>query len=328
MSHSAASGSALRPIVAPERPIAAPERSSPPHPALARRVGRGDRAVRWSGELASDGGKHRASAPPDDPLADTDPTGGLHKFDLGMVPASVTPPRSSRRAAWFAVAASGAALGGLLLVMANAVGPSESIDGLQLPGMPRFRGYPELQPDRPLPLASLPAEAVVPPSASDPRPQSVPLPQRPQHQHEPPAPGTPAVAAPPVAPPADDAEPAPAPAEPTTPETTFRNELLTLADPQLVAERSGEYFAAISSGDLPSAYSMTTGALRNDGYEAFAARYDRAESVEVVAVTAASSGTVTDLRIKRPDGSVHEQQRRLRFTAGSDPRMFADEPAG
>ena len=27
-----------------------------------------------------------------DPLSDTDAYGGLHKFDLGMVPASVTPP--------------------------------------------------------------------------------------------------------------------------------------------------------------------------------------------------------------------------------------------
>ncbi len=41
------------------------------------------------------------------------PATGLRKFDLGNVPASVTPPRSWRRAAWFAVGTSAAVVLGL-----------------------------------------------------------------------------------------------------------------------------------------------------------------------------------------------------------------------
>src|SRR3954447_24713372 len=50
-----------------------------------------------------------------DPLLDTDPV-GLRKFDIGTVPASVTPPRTWRRAAWFSVGSSVAALVALLVV--------------------------------------------------------------------------------------------------------------------------------------------------------------------------------------------------------------------
>ncbi|HKN99630.1 MAG TPA: hypothetical protein VJX10_21090, partial [Pseudonocardiaceae bacterium] len=45
-------------------------------------------------------------------------------FNLGSIPASVTPPRSWRRAAWFTVLASVAALAGLLVIGALLVGPA------------------------------------------------------------------------------------------------------------------------------------------------------------------------------------------------------------
>ena len=49
-------------------------------------------------------------------------------FNLGTIPASVTPPRTWRRAAWFTIVASAAALLGLLAVGAVLVGPARPAD--------------------------------------------------------------------------------------------------------------------------------------------------------------------------------------------------------
>ncbi len=125
------------------------------------------RPTGWSGELPTSpassphahGRHHRNPAGPAsaaamplgraeaDPFVDTDPTGGLSKFDLGMVPASVTPPRSWRRAAWFAVASSAATLGGLMFATAALVGNTTSYQVIDLPNMPRGGEYPPLPSD-------------------------------------------------------------------------------------------------------------------------------------------------------------------------------------
>ncbi len=59
-----------------------------------------------------------------DPFVDSGSV-GLRMFNLGTIPASVTPPRSWRRAAWFTVAASMAALAGLVVLGALLVGPTQ-----------------------------------------------------------------------------------------------------------------------------------------------------------------------------------------------------------
>src|SRR5205085_12640098 len=59
-------------------------------------------------------------------------------FNIGLVPASVTPPRSWRHAAWFAVLSSAAVLVGLM-VAAALVGPSRSNSRIDaLPGYPSY----------------------------------------------------------------------------------------------------------------------------------------------------------------------------------------------
>ncbi|MEV4600226.1 hypothetical protein AB0K15_22835 [Amycolatopsis sp. NPDC049253] len=56
---------------------------------------------------------------------------GLGKFDLGSVPASVTPPKTWRKAAWFATGASGAVVVGLLFAGTFLVGgPTTTTDAL------------------------------------------------------------------------------------------------------------------------------------------------------------------------------------------------------
>src|SRR4051812_33219903 len=54
----------------------------------------------------------RGARPAPDPLVDIE-CSGLRKFNIGLVPASVTPPRTWKRAAWFAVASSLGVLIGL-----------------------------------------------------------------------------------------------------------------------------------------------------------------------------------------------------------------------
>src|ERR1043165_8076446 len=63
-------------------------------------------------------------APP--PTAAETTVPGLHKFDLGSIPASVTPPRTWRKAAWFAVGASLAVVFGLAFAAAALVGSPQN----------------------------------------------------------------------------------------------------------------------------------------------------------------------------------------------------------
>ncbi|WP_236005462.1 hypothetical protein [Amycolatopsis pittospori] len=67
------------------------------------------------------------------------PVDGLSTFDLGSVPASVTPPKTWRKAAWFAAAASALVVVGLLFAGSFLVGkplPEQQSQG----GWPGYRG--------------------------------------------------------------------------------------------------------------------------------------------------------------------------------------------
>ncbi|MGP4015437.1 hypothetical protein [Saccharopolyspora sp. 5N708] len=249
-----------------------------------------------------------------DPLVDTMPVGGLHKFDLGMVPASVTPPRTWRQAAWFAIASSAAALGGLVLVTAFLADSSTRIEGLDLPSMPRGGDYPPLPQPDPYYLTGDPTrpEAVrVTGSVQLLPPLTVPGPNRPNTIGGA-VPGVPGSAT------ASATPPAPA-------STTEAPYLLALTDTEAIKRRGDEYYAAIGRGDLPGAYALTTGLLRAEGYESFAARYAHAASVEVVGVYVTPTSTVHTLRLTRSDGSVQTQRRELRYTLDRDPLIASDE---
>ncbi|MCI2419415.1 hypothetical protein MOQ72_18395 [Saccharopolyspora sp. K220] len=264
----------------------------------------------------------RASAPPApagglaaDPLVDTMPVGGLHKFDLGMVPASVTPPRTWRQAAWFAIASSAAALGGLVLVTAFLADNSTRIEGLELPSMPRGGDYPPLPQPDPYYLTGDPTrpEAVqVTGSVQLLPPLTVPdIANRPSAIHGP-APRGPGSAT--------------ASGTPTSPaSTTEAPYALALTDTEAIKRRGDEYYAAIARGDLRSAYSLTTGPLRAEGYESFAARYSDAASVEVVDVYVTPFSTVHTLRLTGADGAVRTERRELQYEMGRDPLITSDE---
>ncbi|QIZ34718.1 hypothetical protein [Saccharopolyspora sp. ASAGF58] len=254
-----------------------------------------------------------------DPLVDTMPVGGLHKFDLGMVPASVTPPRTWRQAAWFAIASSAAALGGLMFVTTLLADSTTTIEGLELPSMPRGRDYPPLPPSDPYYLTGNPTrpEAVrttgsvqaLPPMAVS---EGVPSPSS-SASGTVPAPGILGWSTSSAAPASTSGTRVPA-----VPQLLF-------GDTEAIKQRSRAYHAAISRGDLRDAYSMTTGSLRAEGYEAFAARYSGAESVEFVDGYATPNSTVHTLRLTMADGTVQTQRRELRYTLEDEPLITSDK---
>lgn len=250
-----------------------------------------------------------------DPLVDTAPVGGLHKFDLGMVPASVTPPRSWRQAAWFAIASSAAALGGLVLVTSMLAGTTR-IDGMDLPTGPIPRGgeYPPLLPDDDRDRYFLVGDPTRP-EAVRPTGSVLAAPPPTDAAGPPPDPGTTAVPRP-----TGSADPTPTT---TRPRTTEMPQLLSFTDTEGMKQRSDDYYAAIRRGDLRSAYELTTGKLKDEGYEAFAARYSG--SVEVVDVYVTPTSTVHTLRVTGTDGSVQTQRRELRYARGEKPLINSDE---
>lgn len=248
-----------------------------------------------------------------DARTDTHPTGGLHKFDLGMVPASVTPPSSWRRAAWFAVGSSAAALTGLVLATSALVDRSPEVETMDLPGMPRGGDYPPLPGSR-YPHADLwnPRHAAPSPVVGQVRPVVPAGDDGDTASPTAPEDGQPELGAPPV------------PSRPSAPPTRQPIALNLLTRDQ-VQERSDQYFAAVSALDFRSAYDMTSGPLNAQGYEAFANRYSGARSIEVVEVTTMPSNTITTLRITRNDGSVLTQRREVWFDLDDRPKVASDE---
>ncbi len=253
-----------------------------------------------------------------DPLVDTIPVGGLHKFNLGMVPASVTPPRTWRQAAWFAIASSAAALGGLMFATTWLADGSSPIEGLDLPGMPRGRLYPSVPASDPYYLTGEPT-----------RPEAVRMTGSVQMlptvlNGEPSPPSTFAVGG--VDPDVPGSPTASSAPTSTTPTPAFEDQqLLLFADTNAIKRCGDEYYAAIGRGDLRSAYSLTTGPLRAEGYEAFAARYSHARSVEVVDVHVTPDSTVHTLRLTKADGKVQTERHELRYTLADEPLIISDK---
>jgi hypothetical protein len=158
----------LPPLPQPSRPRVAPPHSPPPRaggPArelppeppptprdlapLRTRVTLNPPARRRSEEIEDDDVRVYLAPLPD----------GLGKFDLGSVPASVTPPKTWRKAAWFATLSSGGVVVAMLFAGSMLVGK---------PADPQaVTGWPGLQGGQPLLNGEVPADTSAdPPSTS------------------------------------------------------------------------------------------------------------------------------------------------------------------
>jgi hypothetical protein len=240
-----------------------------------------------------------------DPVVDTDPV-GLRKFGIGTVPASVTPPRQWRRAAWFSVGSSVAVLVALLVVGALLVGPSRMRTQIEsFPGNPLQVPLPTttIMPDRQLPPGA-PSEV----AATDGK--------------------TPAAAPLAAADGGSSTTGAHAPANPAPPTiTTVPGVTKPVVDPGKIAQQTQHFFAAVAS-NVGEAYQLTSGTLKADGEAALQLRYQDVASVQVQGITIdpGKGITINTVLVTHKDGTTSAEQHVLAFTPGALPLISQDTP--
>lgn len=248
-------------------------------------------------------------------LPESVPT-GLRKFDLGTVPASVTPPRSWRRAAWFAVGTSTLVISGLAAAavgLMSAPAPSSQIDALP--------AYPteQIQIDQlPAEASSSAAEAAAS-SAREKSEQSTTLADTAIGTSAAPEPGT------------SPSEPGTPSGETTSPVAPMRSTVgetpVTPTNPQAMGDRTEAFYELVTENPQ-AAHEMTAGGMRAEGAEGIEARYGGVERIEVqeIVIDRSQAITTSTVKIVHADGTETVETRRLTFTWGGDPKI-SDESA-
>ncbi|KHF45197.1 hypothetical protein SAMN02982918_1251 [Saccharomonospora viridis] len=259
------------------------------------------------------------------------PPGGLGKFDLGSVPASVTPPRTWRRAAWFSGAASGAAVVAMLLAGTALVSdPAEDAQALDR--------WPDHHSAPPSAIPDHGGNGATRTDENDDR--SVGRGENGERGAESTGPtitssssGTTSVSAAgrtvDTGPGTTDngiAASSTRPQKPPiTPATTdaARVALWAPHDTDTLAQRSQDYFNTVTE-DPEAAHAMTTGELAAAGPEGLADKYADVAYFEVreVYVDASEGYTLNTVDVTYVDGSREQQTRKLVF--GTDDRIEAD----
>ena len=252
---------------------------------------------------------------------------GLRKFDLGNVPASVTPPRSWRRAAWFAVGTSAAVVLGLTVAAVELMGRPTS-DSTFIDAMPAY-------PTGPLTLDKLPNEETTDTSRPEPNTRETPsrtLVDESQPVTEPVEASRDTV----VVGTTNNGTTTDSPSQDTT--TTTPNEPtrrtvgpapVTPTDPAAMGDRTEQYFKLVTT-DAAAAHAMTTGGMAREGTEGIEARYAGVRRVEVQDITIDRNQAITTSTIKivHDDGTETIEHRQLTFTWGGDPKITEDATTG
>ncbi|MGW5742869.1 hypothetical protein [Amycolatopsis sp. NPDC003861] len=256
------------------------------------------------------------------------PIDGLGGFTIGSVPASVTPPKTWRKAAWFATGASGAVVVGLLCAGSFLVG-KPPVDQAVQGAWPGYQGVPTIA--------------------------------DPTGEHRPPTEGGsgagPESAAPPESGktqsgggggPVDDAT-APADAGTASPGTSTTGPALPSATPrkppvtpaqretpvkppwwysfppdaQTMGDNSEKFFNTVTT-DPAAASSVTTGRLHDQGPQALADRYAGIAYFEVkkVSIDQQRGVTVNTVEVTHTDGTKTVEERTLTF--GDGDKITAD----
>ncbi|HET6712078.1 hypothetical protein [Amycolatopsis sp.] len=267
------------------------------------------------------------SAPPLDGL------GGLGGFAIGSVPASVTPPKTWRKAAWFATGASGAVVVGLLCAGSFLVG-KPSMDQAVQGAWPGYQGVPTI---------ADPTDDRTPPTegGSAAGPETASRPENAAGTTRAGGGGGPVDG---VAPPHDDSDDSAAASEtaPTghaNPSTPPRKPPVTPAqretpvkspwwysfppDAQTMGDNSEKFFNTVTT-DPAAASSVTTGQLHDQGPQALAQRYAGIAYFEVkkVSIDQQRGVTVNTVEVTHTDGSKTLEERTLTF--GDGDKITAD----
>ncbi|MFI7679733.1 hypothetical protein [Actinophytocola sp. NPDC049390] len=259
------------------------------------------------------------------------PVTGLRKFDLGTVPASVTPPRTWRKAAWFAVGTSAAVVLGLTVATSELVSRPVSDESL-IDALPAY-------PTGPLTLGELPH-----PDETSERPST----DRPTTSGERSTTDTPSSTTSdspardtvigstsggesvvPTEPPSEDTTSGTSATPPQPDRETVGRAPVTPTDPQEMGDRTEEYFALVTS-DPAAASALTTGSMAREGQEGIEERYGDVERIEVQSITINRNEAVTTSRMKvvHKDGRETIEERQLTFTWGGDPKITDDATTG
>ncbi|HJP75277.1 MAG TPA: hypothetical protein VJ914_13465 [Pseudonocardiaceae bacterium] len=263
-----------------------------------------------------------------DPLIDTGPM-GLHKFDLGYIPASVTPPRSWRRAAWFTVFCSAAALVGLMFVTSELVGPVHVASDINsLPGLPTD-----------LPFYTPPSSDGTSPAVRHGQPPSRPgqpsqRPGQPGSAAQPTdARGRPIVTGGPDG--TSDTQPSGTSTAGNGPSTvvTSPSTVTTVntgppaVDPGKLGTRTEQFFHEVTN-NVDAAAGMTSDTVRGDAKAIIEQNYGDLSTIQIksVSVDPGNGLTVSVLQVTNKDGSVSTEQRTLQFTLSGDPKI--ENPGG
>lgn len=240
--------------------------------------------------------------PPFDPFSDTGSV-GLRMFDLGAIPASVTPPRTWRRAAWFTIVASAAALLGLLAVGTMLVGPIRATD--------RFDAVPDFPSGAP--LAAIGGYASVRPVSASLAPatstvavggDTVRLTPR-RHASRPTAGGGPT---------------APVVATLTVTVTVPGGE--PVIDPTKLLKQTRTFFAQVTS-NAQAAADLTDRTVRDDAAALIRQKYGDVSTIQIQSITLDPTNglTVSLLRVVDKDGTTSTERTTLRFTLTADPKI-------
>ncbi|MPY77001.1 MAG: hypothetical protein GEV04_00620 [Actinophytocola sp.] len=251
---------------------------------------------------------------------------GLSTFDLGSVPASVTPPRSWRKAAWFATVSSGGVVVALLVAASYFVGQQPQQQQVAVDNWTGLRGEnpplhnqglgatTERTTESPEPSQNIIADraVVVPSTTAGAQMDEDPLPTS--------APGSPTVttsAAPPPSSPTTTAEPQKPPPSSAPRETRSDYFYRFPPDAETMGDRS-EIFLNEITENPEKAYEQTGGDLREEGVDSIAARYSHIAYFEIerIYIDQRNRVTINTVKVVYNDGSSERQQRTLRFEEG------------
>ncbi|WNV90800.1 hypothetical protein [Umezawaea sp. Da 62-37] len=275
--------------------------------------------------------------PAPDPLVDTDAP-GLRKFNIGLVPASVTPPRTWKRAAWFAVASSAAVLVGLAIAAAKLVGGSGPFERIGMPENPAN-----------VPIVTdfgtrTPSKAPTEARSADTRPQDTARASgtswaapRSSNPGIPPDGTSGGAGATTATTPAGTSAPENAPdsasdgvqdsASPMV--TTVPNQEGPLVDADAIASRTEKFYEEVSA-NAATALAMTTEDARPTIEAVLEQRFADVSLVRVkeISVDPTRGVTVSTLQITKKDGTASTERRELTFTLSGDPLINAERLTG
>ncbi|MFD7653090.1 hypothetical protein ACFV4N_03820 [Actinosynnema sp. NPDC059797] len=265
-----------------------------------------------------------------DPFTDSDAV-GLRKFNIGLVPASATPPGTWKRAAWFAVLSSAGVLVGLALAASKLVGTGEPAERVGLPGyptgVPLLPGFAtETPPPRATPAPHTPGTPApntrVPERVDEPEELRAPEAERRAAGGESPEePAGPATAGPATTGPA---------ARTGLPEVTTvpRGDGPPLVDGAAIATRTEKFYeaAVLDSG---TAMAMVSDSFRPGAEELLAQQFADVSLIEVTAIQVdpTKGVTLSTLQVTRKDGAKVTEERQLEFTTTGEPLINAERPA-